>query len=85
MRLPVLRALARDKVLIGWCAAVFVFGPSLELMNRYTSELNTPGLTDLRGIALTDMELLSHYSKFLTKFDRFEETCQEYERENVSR
>ena len=76
---PVLEALARDRVLIGWSAAAFVFGPSLELVNRYSPELNGVGLDDLTALCLTDAQVLPHYSRYRTRFSRFEETCAEYE------
>lgn len=76
----VLRTIAERKLLIGWSAAAFVFGPTLELVNRYTPEMNTPSLTDLRALALTDVQVLPHYSKFLKRFERYEETCRDYER-----
>ncbi|MBR4080972.1 MAG: Type 1 glutamine amidotransferase-like domain-containing protein [Clostridia bacterium] len=78
---PVLRQLAEEKVLIGWSAAAFVFGPTLALVNRYSPEMNTVGLTDLAALALTQTEVLPHYSRFLQRFDRFEETCRAYEQE----
>ena len=76
----VLREIARNQLLIGWSAAAFVFGPTLELADRYTPEMNTPSLTDLRALALTDIHVLPHYSRFLRRFDRFEETCRDFER-----
>lgn len=79
---PVLWQLAEKKVLIGWSAAAFVFGPTLALVNRYSPEMNTIGLADLTGLALTQTEVLPHYSRFLQRFDRFEETCCAYEREH---
>lgn len=75
----VLRHLADEKLLIGWSAAAFVFGPTLQLVNRYSPEMNTVGLTDLAALSLTDIQVLPHYSRFLTRFDRFEETCRAYE------
>ena len=78
----VLRVLASEKILIGWSAAAFVFGPSLELVNQYSPELNDLGLTNLRGLSLADIEVLPHYSRFLSKFDHFEETCRSYEKEH---
>lgn len=75
----VLKELATHKVLIGWSAAAFVFGPSLELVNEYSPEMNILGLTDLKGLSLTDLEVLPHYSAFLNRFERFEERCREYE------
>ena len=74
-----LRFLACNKLLIGWSAAAFVFSPTLELVNTYSPEMNFPGLTDLRGLALTNVEVLPHYSRFMTKFEHFEERCRAYE------
>lgn len=78
----VLRKIATDKILIGWSAAAFVFGPTLELVNRYSPEMNFLGLTDLSGLVITNIQVLPHYSKFLTRFERFEETCCIYEKEH---
>lgn len=78
----VLRRLAGERTLIGWSAAAFVFGPTLALAQLYTPELNTAGLSDLSGLALTQTEVLPHYGKFLGRFERFEERCAEYERAN---
>ena len=77
--LDTLRYLADNKILIGWSAAAFVFGPTLELVNIYSPEMNFLGLTDLNGIALTDVEVLPHYDRFKRKFERFEERCHAYE------
>lgn len=77
----ILKKIADDKILIGWSAAAFVFGPTLELINRYSPELNFLGLNDLKGLALTETEVLPHYSKYLSRFDRFEEVCSDYENE----
>lgn len=75
----ILKTIAEEKVLIGWSAAAFVFGPTLELVNTYSPEMNFIGLSDLTALALTDTEVLPHYNKFCSKFDRFEERCQKYE------
>ena len=77
-----LRLLSDTKVLIGWSAAASVFGPTLALLDQYTPEMNELGLTDLRGIALTDRIILPHYSRFIHKFNRFEEICQSFEAVN---
>ncbi len=76
---PVLEKLAAERMLIGWSAAAIVFGPSLELVNGYTPEMNTVGLTDLNGLCLTETEVLPHYGRYLRRFDRFEEKCALYE------
>ena len=75
----ILKLLADKKILIGWSAAAFVFSPTLELVNCYSSEMNFMGLTDLNGISLTKIEILPHYSRFISKFEQFEETCRAYE------
>ena len=81
----IMRELAVRKILIGWSAAAFVFGPTLELVNCYSPEMNFLGLTDLRALSLTEVQVLPHYRKFLTRFKQFEETCRGYEKEhNVS-
>ena len=77
----VLKDIAINKVLIGWSVAAFVFGPTLELVNCYSPEMNFLGLTDLRGLSLTDVQVLPHYSKFLSRFEKFEEKCCNYEKE----
>lgn len=77
-----LRYLAEKKVLIGWSAAASVFGPTLDLLDQYTPEMNELGLTDLHGIALTDCIVLPHYSKFIHKFNHFEEICRAFEADN---
>lgn len=50
------------------------------LAQMYTPELNTVGLKDLSALALTRTEVLPHASKFVRRFDRFEERCAAYER-----
>ena len=80
--IEVLKTIASTKILIGWSAAAFVFGPTLELVNCYSPEMNFLGLTDLRGLSLTDVQVLPHYSKFLSKFEKFEEKCCIYEKEH---
>ena len=78
----VLQEIADKKVLIGWSAAAFVFGPSLKLVNRYSPELNFLNLTDLSGLALTNLQILPHYSRFLSRIAHFDEICLKYEQEN---
>lgn len=80
--IEILKDIATNKKLIGWSAATFVFGPTLELVNCYSSEMNFLGLTDLSGLSLTNVQVLPHYSKFLTRFERFEEKCCIYEKEH---
>jgi len=78
----ILRDIAVNKILIGWSAAAFVFSPTLELVDCYSPEMNFLGLTDLSGLSLTNVQVLPHYNKFITKFERFEEKCCIYEKEH---
>lgn len=80
--IEILRDIAANKILIGWSAAAFVFGPTLELVNCYTPEMNFLELTDISGLSLTSVQVLPHYSKFITRFERFEEKCRIYEKEH---
>lgn len=80
--IEVLREIATNKILIGWSASAFVFGPTLELVNCYSPEMNFLGLKDLSGLSLTNIQVLPHYSRFLTRFERFEEKCCNYEKEH---
>ena len=75
----ILRKIASERILIGWSAAAFVFGPTLELVNRYSPEMNFLGLTDLSALALTGIQVLPHYHKFMGRFPNLEETCKAYE------
>lgn len=68
--------------MVGCRTAAFVFGPTLELVNYYSPEMNFIELMDLNALALTNIQVLPHYSKFLTRFDRFEEKCCIYEQEH---
>jgi dipeptidase E len=77
----IVRDIAQNKVLIGWSAAAFVFSPTLELVNCYSPEMNFVGLTDLSALSLTEIQVLPHYNRFLSKFENFEEKCCEYEKE----
>ncbi len=76
----VLEVISLEKILIGWSAAAFVFCSTLDLVNEYTPEMNIVGITDLSGLNLTDVEVLPHYSRFVDKFDNFEERCVNYEK-----
>jgi dipeptidase E len=78
----VLKEIAKHKVLIGWSAAAFVFSPTLELVNCYSPEMNFLRLADLRGLSLTQVQVLPHYSKFLSRFEKFEERCCAYEKKH---
>ena len=78
--IEILKDIATNKVLIGWSAAAFVFSPTLELVNCYSAEMNFLGLTDLNALSLTQVQVLPHYGKFISRFEQFEEKCRTYEK-----
>ena len=78
----ILKIIGKEKILIGWSAGAVVLGPSLKLLDLYTPELNFLGLTDLEGMKTTNIEVLPHYSKFINKFENFEEKCYKYEKDH---
>lgn len=78
-----LAVFANSKVIIGCSAGALVLTPSLDLIDLYSPEMNIVGLEDLSACRLTDIRVLPHYSKFLNRYDRFEEKCALYEQENA--
>lgn len=78
--IEILKDIATNKLLIGWSAAAFVFSPTLELVNCYSPEMNFLGLTDLNALSLTQVQVLPHYGKFISRFEQFEEKCRTYEK-----
>ncbi|MBE6654396.1 MAG: hypothetical protein E7608_02920 [Ruminococcaceae bacterium] len=78
----VLKHFAENKYLVGCSAGALVLTPTLNLVDIYSPEMNIVGLEDLTACALTDIQILPHYSKFIKRYDGFEERCAEYEKEN---
>lgn len=76
-----LKEFAESRCLIGCSAGSIVLTPSLKLIDLYTPEMNIVGLKDLSAMYLTNRQILPHYSKFLDRYDVFEEKCSQYERE----
>lgn len=67
----VIKEISAQKILIGISADSVVLQKNIELINRYSPEINNVGLTDLTGFSLTDIELLPHYSRFINKYENF--------------
>ena len=82
---PCLAEFAENKILIGCSAGALVLTSSLDLIDLYSPEMNIVDLKDLSACRLTDVRLLPHYSKFLNRYDHFEEKCASYEQENECR
>lgn len=78
-----LKYFSQEKCLIGCSAGAVVVTPSLGLIDRYSPEMNIVGLQNLTACNLTDVQILPHYNKFLSRFENFEEKCRQYETENA--
>lgn len=76
-----LKVFAESRYLIGCSAGSIVLTPSLKLIDLYTSEMNIVGLKDLSAMNFTNRQILPHYSRFLDRYDAFEEKCSQYEKE----
>lgn len=78
-----LHELSAKGTLIGVSAGALVLTPSIAIIDAFTPEMNQHiGLTDKTGLSLCDCEILPHYSKFLKRFDRFEDRAQDYEHQH---
>ncbi|OCN00556.1 hypothetical protein A7X67_17085 [Clostridium sp. W14A] len=77
----VLAELVRHNILIGISAGSIVLQSDINLIAQYSPEMNqNVGLSDLTGFHLTNIEILPHYNKFLSRFEQFEERAKEYEK-----
>lgn len=81
--LDALTYFAQKKCLVGCSAGSLVVTPSLELIDRYSPEMNIVDLQNLTACNLTDVQVLPHYNKCLSRFENFEEKCRQYETENA--
>lgn len=79
----IMKKLIQHKIVIGISAGSIVMQKNINLIAQYSPELNDDvNLTDYSGLGLCSIELLPHYSRFITIFERFEERAKEYEIEN---
>ena len=78
----VLAEFAKNRIIIGCSAGALVLTPSLHLIDLYSPEMNVVHLEDLTACGLTNIHLLPHYSKFLNRYECFEEKCVLYEQAN---
>jgi len=81
---PVLNKIGQEHILIGISAGSAVLQGSIELIAQYSPEMNEElQLTDLSGLSLTKTEILPHYKRLLSHFERFEERAKEYEQKHA--
>ena len=79
----VIQKIANEKILIGISAGTLVLQKDIRLVAQFSPEMNEEvGLKDLSGLALTDLEILPHYHRYMTRFKNLEEKAQLYEQAN---
>ncbi len=79
----IMKKLESEKIIIGVSSGSAVMQKNINLIDKCTPEMNDETkLNDLTGMSLTNIEILPHYTRYLSKFDRFEEIAAEYEMEN---
>jgi dipeptidase E len=66
--------LANGKIISGSSAGSMVLGETIVLINEFDPQMNREiGLTDLSGVGLTNHNICPHYSKYVNRYDHFEE------------
>lgn len=78
----IFKEFAENYILIGISAGSIILQNTIDLFARFSPEMNDDvNLSDFTGLCLTNHEILPHYSRFVTRYDRFEERAMEYETE----
>ena len=73
--------LAGGKVISGASGGSIVLGQTIVLINEFDPQMNAAvGLSDWRGVGLTPINVCPHYSKYLTRYDHFEERIRRVEK-----
>ena len=78
----ILERIAKEKVLIGWSAGALVMSASIAVIDAFEPQMNFMNLTDLKGLCLAEVHIIPHYSKFLHRYEAFEEKLRSYEVHN---
>jgi dipeptidase E len=62
------------KIISGASAGSIVLGTTIELIHEFDPQMNdNVGLKDFTGVKLTEINLCPHYSRFIIRYDNFEE------------
>ncbi len=75
---------SKTNIIIGMSAGSFVMQKSINLVNMFSSDMNTVGLKDLSAMDLTDVEILPHFNKLHDRFPNVDDLCSEYGRKTNS-
>ncbi|WBW96793.1 Type 1 glutamine amidotransferase-like domain-containing protein [Oceanirhabdus sp. W0125-5] len=66
--------ISKGKIISGSSAGCVVLGETIALINEFDPQMNNGiGLTDFKGIGLTNINLCPHHTKYINRYDNFEE------------
>ena len=78
---PLFAELNRDKLFIGISAGSLALGGTLEIINEFIPHMNNRvRLETFEAMGLTDIEIVPHRTRYLTRYQNFEERVAAYER-----
>ena len=72
------RFLSLGKVISGASAGSVVLGQSIALIEEFNPEMNI-GITDFKGLHLTNVNLCPHYTRYKERYQNFEERIKKVE------
>lgn len=78
---PVLRQIAKEKILIGISAGAIVQQKDMSLIARFTAETGRKPQGELSGIGIVEHEIMPHYKQFCERYFNVEERIRQYELE----
>ena len=79
----VFQELMNGKIIIGISAGSLVLQKDISLIAQLSPELNEEtALADFTGLHLTDVDILPHYYKMMTRIPDFKERVEKYEAQN---
>lgn len=78
--------ISKGNVVSGASAGSIVLGTTLELIHEFDAKMNeNVQLTDLSGVSLTKVNICPHYSRFINRYNNFEERiCKVENKYNIS-
>ena len=78
---PILRQIAKEKILIGISAGAIVQQKDMSQIARFTAETRRKPQGKLSGIGIVDHEIMPHYQQFCERYFDVEKRIRQYELE----
>jgi len=73
--------ISKGKIISGSSAGCVVLGETIALINEFDPQMNNGiGLTNFKGVSLTSINLCPHYTKYINRYDNFEERIRHVEK-----